>query len=284
MVNAILAGVLFSLAALQQTDTVFAVRPDGRLTLESHGGEVRVRTWERDQLRLVAEHGVRDRIEITGSNGRIHMRARSYRGVARSVEIDVTVPRAMSLRIEGVNLDVEARDIGGAVEVETVQGDVTVVGGRRDVALRTVSGDVVLEGTDGRIEVGSTNGDIHVTDVVGELRVETINGDVTLGNVRSDAVDAVTVNGDVEYDGTILDGGRYAFTTHNGDLAVSIPTGASVTVSVFTYHGEFESEFPITLTETAEGGGRFTFVLGGGGARLRLESFGGEILLYRARG
>lgn len=281
MVNTILAGVLFGLAALQQTDTVFAVRPDGRLTLESHGGEVRIRTWDRDQIQLVAEHGARDRVEVTGSSAAIYMRARSYRGVARSVEFDLTIPRGMSLRIEGVNLDVDARGVGGTLEIETIQGDVRLIGGRRDVVLHTVSGDLVLEGADGRIELGSTNGDIHLIDVAGEVRVETVNGDVTLSGVRSDVVDAATVNGDVEYDGTILDGGRYSFTTHNGDMAISVPAGANVTVSVSTFQGEFESEFPITLTETAEGGRRFTFVMGDGSASLRLETFGGEMMLYR---
>lgn len=284
MVNTILVGALFGLAALQQTDTVFAVRPDGRLTLESPGGEVRIRTWDRDQVRLVAEHGARDRIEVTRSGGGIYVRPRSYRGVARSVEFDLTVPSAMSVSLEGVNLDVDARGVGGTVEIETIQGDVTLFGGRRDVVLHTVSGDLVLEGPDGRIELASTNGDIHVTDAAGGIRVETVNGDVTLSGVRSDAVDAATVNGDVEYHGTILDGGRYSFTTHNGDMALSIPEGANVTVSVSTFQGEFESEFPVTLTETAEGGRRFTFVMGDGSASLRIETFGGEIRLYGGGG
>jgi hypothetical protein len=50
-------------------------------------------------------------------------------------------------------------------------------------------------------------------------------------------------------------------------------------VSVSTFQGDFESAFPVTLTEHR--GKRFDFTLGGGSARLDLESFGGTIRLVR---
>jgi hypothetical protein len=61
MIAAILGGALLSLAAVQQTDTVFAVRPDARLAVSGMGGEVVVRTWDRNEMRVVADHSSRDR-------------------------------------------------------------------------------------------------------------------------------------------------------------------------------------------------------------------------------
>jgi DUF4097 and DUF4098 domain-containing protein YvlB len=106
-----------------------------------------------------------------------------------------------------------------------------------------------------------------------------VNGEIRLERITSPSVEGATVNGEIVYDGTIQDNGRYWFNTHNGDLVVSVPRNANVTVSVSTFNGEFESDFPVTLTGTR--GKRFNFTLGGGSARLELESFGGTIRLVR---
>ena len=55
---------------------------------------------------------------------------------------------------------------------------------------------------------------------------------------------------------------------------------ANATVSIATFNGEFESEFPVTLTE-ARKGKRFSFTLGSGSAQVTLESFQGTIRLVR---
>jgi hypothetical protein len=64
-------------------------------------------------------------------------------------------------------------------------------------------------------------------------------------------------------------------------LTIAIPQGTDADVLVSTYNGEFESDFPITLTEARGQGERFGFTLGSGGARIELKSFGGTIRLTR---
>ena len=118
-----------------------------------------------------------------------------------------------------------------------------------------------------------------VHDVSGELQAETVNGDVNLLRIQSDNVEANTVNGEITYDGTIRANGRYRLTTHNGGVTVVIPEGTGAQVSVSTFQGDFESAFPVTLTERR--GKRFNFTIGDGSARVELESFGGTIRLVR---
>jgi len=84
----------------------------------------------------------------------------------------------------------------------------------------------------------------------------------------------------VTYDGALKDAGSYRFSTHNGEIAVTVPERANATVSVATYNGEFSSSFPVQLKETRRGK-RFNFTIGNGGARVELESFQGEIRLRR---
>ncbi len=61
---------------------------------------------------------------------------------------------------------------------------------------------------------------------------------------------------------------------------VTIPVSVNATVSVATFDGEFEADFPIQLERT-EATRRFSFVLGNGSARLELHSFDGDIQLVR---
>ena len=201
------------------------------------------------------------------------------RGPARAIEYRITVPVGVDLELSGVHTDVSVEGTRGAISVETVQGDVRVQGGSGVISLRSVEGDVTLSGAEGRIDVSSVNEDVRVTDVSGDLTAETVNGDLVLDQVESGDVDASTVNGNVEYTGTIRDGGRYSIATHNGDITVAIPEGSNVTVSVASFSGDFESAFPVQLTETRRK--RFTFVLGSGKARMELESFSGTIALER---
>jgi hypothetical protein len=84
------------------------------------------------------------------------------------------------------------------------------------------------------------------------------------------------------YDGTIRPGGRYRLATHNGDVTIGIPAGTDARVSVSTFQGDFESDFPVTLTERR--GKRFEFTLGKGSAAIDLESFQGTIRLSRPGG
>src|SRR6266850_808952 len=220
-------ATLAALALTQQTDTTVPVQAGARLEINNFGGEIAVKTWSRNAVRVVADHSSRDRIRVDA----------------------------------------------------TVQGEITVLGGSGNVSLKSVMGAVTLEKAHGRIDLRSVNEEIRATEVSGDLTAETVNGDITLIQIESANAEANTVNGDVTYDGTIKDGGRYHFGTHDGDLRVSVPEKANVSVSVSTFNGEFSACFPVQLTGKTKH--RFSFTLGSGSARLELESFGGDIKICR---
>ncbi len=276
-----LALALALLAAPSQ-DTTVAVQRGQRLEISAQTGEIAVHTWPRSAVRIQATGANLGRLSIDQSAAAVRVRAHSAVGGPAQVSFDLTVPAWMSLRLSGVNTTVRVTGTDAAVTVETVNGDVEVTGGSELVSLRSVEGSVTLAGAKGKLDVGSVNSDVTVRNVSGDLQAETVNGAVLLENVQSDNVEANTVNGDVTYDGTIRPNGRYRFVTHNGDVARAIAEGTSALVSVSTFQGDFESAFPVTLTERH--GKRFDFTLGGGSARIDLESFGGTIRLVRPGG
>ena len=266
--------------AAPQADTVIPVERGTRLEVSNFQGEVVIDVWGRDEVRVTGDLSGRQYLDARTTPAAVRVRPRTRNGGPATADLRITAPRWMEVLVEGNQVDVQVRGTEAAVAIETVGGDVRVEGGRDRVDVRSIQGEVHVRGARGRVEVSSVNEAITLEDVEGDVYAETTNGDVSLRGIRSGSVRATTVNGDIDYDGPIRDGGRYALSTHNGDMEVTVSEDANVTVSVSTYHGEFESYFPIRLTGTTRER-QFDFILGSGQARLELESFNGEITLRR---
>jgi DUF4097 and DUF4098 domain-containing protein YvlB len=277
MLFVLVAVAGFALA--QDTDTTFAVRPGQRLEVSDFGGEVVIKSWRQNSIRVRASHGSRDYVTISADGPNVSISASSRHGPAM-VDYEILAPPWMPLSVSGTpSAEVTIEGTEAEVTVETVEGSIRVVGGSGNISLKSVEGDVSLEGAKGHIELNSVDGSIAAKDCSGDITAETVDGEITLLGIESADMDGSTVDGSIEYDGTITDGGRYRFESHDGDVSVSIPERANVTVSVATFSGDFDSSFPLTLKDKAKH--RFTFTLGSGSARLELESFDGTINLRR---
>ncbi len=161
-----------------------------------------------------------------------------------------------------------------------MRGDIVVKGGSGSVTAKSIQGEVTVEGAKGRINVSSVNEGVRVTGASGDIVAETTNGSITLTNISGATnVECSTVNGDIVYDGTLADGGRYRLVTHNGDITIGVPPTSNATFSVRTYNGEFTPSLPVKGTGEPRRGKRVAYVLGTGAADVEVESFGGTIRL-----
>lgn len=265
-------------------DTTFGIPSGARVEIDNFAGSVIVRTWDRDAVRVVANRAMPDRrIRIRSAGAVVRIDSESQPGHLRTVDYEITIPASAPVRISGPYNDVAIEGAGADISVETVQGDIRVRGGNGQVTLRSVEGKVSLERARGRITLAAVNSGVSASEIEGDISASTVNGDVRLAAIRSGDVSASTVNGTLSYDGTIRDQGRYAFTTHNGDLILIVPDGANAAISISTYNGRVESAFPVTLTQV-RGGQRLHFTIGSGSAQIELESFNGVVHLRRPGG
>src|ERR671913_231341 len=83
-----------------QTDETIAVQRGGRLVVNNFAGEVILRTWDKDALRVVARHQPRTRISIRPGSSGVSINSGGQMGPA-SVDYEITAPAWMPLRIEG---------------------------------------------------------------------------------------------------------------------------------------------------------------------------------------
>ena len=275
------AAVVLSMLILTPTDQTVPVSKGTKLEINNFAGDVNVKVWDKDAVRVEANHSDRETVDIRQDQGTVHIRSRSTRGgPPRSLDYTITVPRWMGITVSGTYADVVLDGVGGDVSVETTNGDIKVTGGSGFVSLKSVQGEISLEKASGRIEVRAVNEGISLADINGDLSAETTNGSILLDRIDSANVDLYTVNGSISYDGPIRDKGVYRLTTHNGLVAMALADKANVTLTVRTYNGSFRSTFPLKLDDQNPRK-RFTVTLGSGSAHVELESFGGTIALRR---
>lgn len=274
------AAMLVALASQRQSDTTIAVPAGASLSVNNFGGGITVHGWSENRVKVHAETGRRGRVEVSLVGNTVVVKSSSREGAPSVMDFDITVPQSMELNLSGTYADITVDGVQGPISAETVNGEVNVRGGKGNITLHSIQGSVTLADASGRIEVNSVNEDVELTNVSGEIKVETTNGEVRLTGIQSSSVDAGTINGDVLYEGTVKDGGSYSFGSHNGDITVSIPEGANVTVTTATANGDIDASFTLPLTNTP-GKHRKTFKIGSGSARMELESFQGDIRMRR---
>jgi len=288
MITVLLAGALLSAVPLQQqrafdTDTTVSVAAGTRLKLENVGGEVIIKAWDRNQVRIQASHSSRTVVGIRLSESTLRLTPEGNRGIARMggvVDYTLTVPAAMSIEIGGMYADVTIEGTRGEISVQTVEGNINVKGGGDNLQLQTVNGKISVQGARGRLDLRSVSEDVDVTDVVGDVVAETVSGSITLTRIDGKRVEAQTVSGDVRFDGTLRADGTYSFLTHSGDVTVAIPENASALIRTAVANGDVNASFTLPSSERSSRR-RQEYRLGGGGASIELETFSGDIRLVR---
>jgi hypothetical protein len=258
-----------------------------RLVLSNQAGEVVVRSWDQERVKIVANHGSRETVTADTSDNTLRIRTvrtGNSRGPGGLVDYQITVPRWMPVNLSGTYLDATIEGTAAEVTVETVHGNAKVTGGNGNVSLRSVEGVITVDKANGRVQATTVNEGIRITNSQGEITAETTNGDIFIDNAQTSALEAYTVNGEVTFNGTIRDNGVYKLGTHNGDIRVGLGGANNATIFVRTFQGDFSADFPVQLPDgqnARSGSKRFNFTLGSGSARIELQSFGGDIVLAR---
>ncbi|HEY2377012.1 MAG TPA: DUF4097 family beta strand repeat-containing protein [Gemmatimonadaceae bacterium] len=264
-------------------DTSFDFDRRGLVSLTLGSGDIIVTAWSRDQIRIHATSesgGVR----LDASSSRVSLELSNRYGQGGDSRFEVTVPVGVRIVARAQSGDIAISGTQGEVDARSQSGDIKIgdVASRLDIG--TLSGDIEARGVNGDIQIKSVSGDIRVTDFKGDFEGETVSGSIELHNGTAHDVRSHTTSGDLVYDGTIDPSGRYELSAHSGDIRLNIPSNTSAQLSVSTWSGTLDSDFPITLRPGEHGIGsgqakRFTFDIGNGAARISAETFSGDITI-----
>lgn len=266
-----------------RVDSTFAFDKRGSVILNLGAGEIIVTSWNRDQIRVRA-HSERSVVRMDATPTRLSLELTRTRG--GDTRFEVTVPVGVRVNARATSGDISITGTKGSVEARTQSGDVTVEDVADLIDLTTYSGDIVARGLAGNVEISTLSGEVTVTDVRGDVEATSVSGDIDLRNVAARYVRAKSTSGDVSYDGAADTTGRYELGSHSGSVYLTIPQNTGALLTVATYSGSIDSDFPITLRPGEHGMGaskRFTFEIGKGDARISAESFSGDITI-RSKG
>lgn len=264
-------------------DTTFAFDRRGTVTLSVGSGEIIVRAWNRDQIQVRAR-SERSVVRMDATATRLSLDLSRPRG--GDTRFEVSVPVGVRVSARATNGDISITGTRGGVEARTQSGDLNVEDVGDMVDLGSLSGDITAKGLTGNVDINAISGDLLLSDVKGDVEATSVSGDIDLRNVVARYVRAKSTSGDINYDGIVDSTGRYELGSHSGSVYLTVPQNTGALLTVSTYSGSIDSDFPITLKPGEHGIGsskRFTFEIGKGDARISAESFSGDITI-RAKG
>ena len=302
----------------EKFDKTVKLAGDGRVELSNVSGDVTVKTWNRNEVKIDALKVSRatskekarenaDKVKIVVSNEGDLVRVKTEypkekkdnKNLHVSITYVLTVPKGASPSVSTVSGDVEIADIDGDVKASTVSGGVHLgkIGG--GVKAKSVSGGIVLEGAKKGARCDVVSGSIKVSDVVGEVSAKCVSGNIKLFDIRgnvdvettsgeiyltniagADHVRAKILSGDLKYEGEILGSGVYEFQSHSGDVTLYIPASSAFDLEAKTFSGSIDSDFEITLSGKISKKS-IRGKANGGGADLEVQTFSGDVVIKK---
>ena len=267
----------------QRVDTSLSLDRGGTVSVSVYSGTVNVTGTSGSTVRI---QGGLDRgdLEIRGRSSSVSITTDPSRPRAVRVDLDISVPIGTRVVLEGFSVPFSVKGVKGEAKVESLSGGVTVSDAVGKVSVETVSGNIDVSQVDGDVRAEAVSGRVDLTNIVGDIESESVSGRIMMNGVRSSSVRAETVNGSITYNGTFDPTGNYTFKSHSGRLTMGLPPDAGATVSLETFSGNVDSDFPVTLESGNTRNGhesRFEFRIGNGRSRIVAETFSGDIRIQR---
>jgi DUF4097 and DUF4098 domain-containing protein YvlB len=127
-----------------------------------------------------------------------------------------------------------------------------------------------------KLNLETVNGEVTVAGVLGGVKAETTNGDV-VGRGLGNAVIAGTTNGGIKIQMVTLGGDGISLETTNGTIELKLPEDAKATVSARCVNGGI-SVSDLAFEKVGEGTRRkLDGKINGGGSAVKLETVNGSI-------
>ena len=227
------------------TDTTLRVARGVTLSLTNLSGDIVVRVWDRDEVRVNIEHDQSDRLVTGIKDGTLKLGVRSLEGGPADVDWNLTVPAWMPLELSGIESEIAVTGMHASVRARSMRGDVHVTSCQGPMELNSTEGEVHAEDVNGDVTAGSINSVVSLVRVLGGIEAQSINGDIQMDDVSSANVNASTLNGRVYYASKFQPHGRYAFSSHNGKLYVGLDKTQPMNVTVSSFNGQLESSIPV---------------------------------------
>jgi DUF4097 and DUF4098 domain-containing protein YvlB len=223
--------------------------------------------------------------EVTVYSDNAGVRAQNLAG-----KLKVETRKSDIIRATGVKGDVELKGKGRDIELEDIQGQVSINGSYSgETTLRNISKPVRFESNVTQLRLERVPGELQLglstlsgTNLVGPMVVKTTKPkDVRLSDV-TDSISIDVEEGDVEVTQTKLPMPKVDVRVHSGSVELALPTSAKCTLNASTSHGEVNNDFDDRLKQSTEGQGAKLAGSLGGATEVKLATDRGGITVRKS--
>lgn len=282
-----------SAAAQQRVEETKAARADGLVKIDNLAGSIKVIGWNRAEVSVkgtLGEGTERLDFEVSGNETVIEVvlldeatrRRQNIRRIEGS-DLEIHIPAGSRLDVETVSADITVSDVTGNLDLESVSGDIDVYGRPGRVWSESISGDITISSSKGPVRASTVSGRVMVREVTGRFDVSTLSGDSKVYGSAIEEGNFESLSGDLFFEGDLTTDGTLTMENHSGSIDLAVPADISADFDVTTFTGDIKNGFG----QRAERRGRFgpgrvlSFVTGGGEARIRINTFSGDVEIIK---
>ncbi len=229
-----------SYAYTEKLSDTFPLKSEGRLSLENINGDVRISTWERNEVSIEATKRATSQsrlddleVQMEAEGDHVSIRAEftretnwhhDYDGEGATVDFEIKVPR--TIRIDEVSL---------------------------------VNGDLDVDGLSGRVQASCVNGALTASELSGDVDLSTVNGTLEVAFEQLDASASIKLQ------------------TVNGTVDVTLPKKGGARVRASTVNGSIVNDLGLTVSKHDIVGASLRGTIGDGGASINVDAVNGTI-------
>lgn len=287
----VLATSLLSVAAVadEQVNQTMDVSDDVHVEIYNTAGSIDVSGWSRNSIEVTGTLGdsVEELIfEKDGNEVLIRVEVPNRHWGDIDADLEIRVPMDASLEVSAVSADIDVADVRGEQSLESVSGDIETSGATRDVEAASVSGDVEINGDDaqGDFEAATVSGDVYVSGASGSVEAESVSGDIDIVGGSYEEAYFETVNGDLNYNAALENGGDLSAESVNGTVDLEFTNKISARIDIETFNGSIRNCFGPKPERTSKysPGLELSFTEGDGDSRIEVETLNGSVNICHA--
>jgi hypothetical protein len=286
--RALPAGVL---EAQRVVDVRRAVTPTASIRISGAFAELRIRGWSKDSVAITGTIPNDARFDggfVTSTSGP-SSGAKYYLETASGVpsgKLELRVPAGARVWAKSGSATIDVEGVTGGLDLNIIGGSVRVAGNPHELTVESMDGTVIVDGSPSWARLKTASGDIVLNGASDDAGLTTVSGTIRVPSGRFERLRIESVTGAVDFAGDVARGGSLDIDTHSGaiDLRMSPKTGADFDIAAVA--GTIEN----TLTNRPAVGGRegrgqeIGFTSGGGGARVYVRTFKGNIRIQPSGG
>ena len=237
-------------AAQIKVDKSLPASPEGEVYIGNMFGSVEVIGWDAAEVSVTGTlAAAADDFDFDGDpeEGEIWIEvgvpdSPSYDGDFES-HIVVKVPRGSSVGVETINASIDIAEVSGLIEIETVNGSITINGDPRGVEISAITAEIDITAVNAPMEIESVSGGVTLRGVTSAVSVESVSGNVDISGQDLSEVEIESMAGDIRIQGNFTAKGDVDIESFSGNVELVFPSGIAANFDLVTFSGKIENAF-----------------------------------------